>query len=386
MHLERVRAPDSLPPSPRPETPTKSMAEVMSALELSLTEQLICVNNELIHGRLDPIFAYSNRSARSSSHDDASESSTTSRESSPRNVPVVINPMPLYLSYLSHAPYMEAFEQNDVAECFHILIDRVSTEVKKAVADGVGHGDTGGEIARIFRGTTKSHSRCGQCSLEADEACHPITEIQLDIPARQISAEYYINLTTHQGEWRAKPVDIADCVQYTLSVSGNRGMPCHLCGSTNVVTRSSLTTLPPILALNLNRAHFNGGKASKMTLHVELPPELDMQRFMSDCDANVCTLYELVAIIVHEGSGSTGGHYTCYSKRESGWKHFNDAVVTDLSSRTTQEVISMVAKQSKHSQPCLLLYSLLDDDGQENMRAVDSGYERLMPGHIDTSP
>ena len=55
---------------------------------------------------------------------------------------------------------------------------------------------------------------------------------------------------------------------------------------------------------------------------------------------------------------------------------FNDATVTEYPNKTTEEVMGMMAKNSKHMQPCILLYGM----GEEV--EIPSKYVSLKPGHI----
>lgn len=299
---------------------------------------------------------------------DSSDSTDKSKRLRLRKQIPNVSPMSVYLSYLAVSPFPEPFEQADVAECFHTLVDNLHNEFVRAIDPKIDMGSVSfdpvysSEVSDIFRGFIEVQSQCGQCGYLSEASTNPFIELQVDIPKTTINAEYFVNKYTLEGKWRVRPVSIADCVKYaTRNVAGSS---CLFCSSRDVVNMTRVTTFPSVLVLNVNRARFSAGKASKNTSHIEVSSDLIVGS----------SRYSLAAIIVHQGGGSQGGHYSCYSKRESGWKYFNDSSVRSIGS--VEDVQASIAKQARYLQPCLVFYT------KESDGAAEPRFDSLSPGSV----
>jgi ubiquitin carboxyl-terminal hydrolase 3 len=75
---------------------------------------------------------------------------------------------------------------------------------------------------------------------------------------------------------------------------------------------------------------------TKIDLQIKFPIQaLDLTKFVLNNGpetrrSNSNSIYDLAAVIVHHGSGTSNGHYTAYANTNGGWMHFNDSSVKEV--------------------------------------------------------
>eukprot|EP01059_Diplonema_ambulator_P019527 TRINITY_DN3291_c0_g1_i1.p1 TRINITY_DN3291_c0_g1~~TRINITY_DN3291_c0_g1_i1.p1 ORF type:complete len:762 (+),score=240.15 TRINITY_DN3291_c0_g1_i1:48-2288(+) len=108
-----------------------------------------------------------------------------------------------------------------------------------------------------------------------------------------------------------------------------------------------LHTLPPVLAIHLQRFEHTIYGVKKIPKYVSYPLQLDVSDMLncSDNDMPPITKYALAALVLHQGGTAHSGHYTCMVNQRGNWIFYNDALARPI----TQEV---ALKQS----PYLLFY------------------------------
>lgn len=102
-------------------------------------------------------------------------------------------------------------------------------------------------------------------------------------------------------------------------------------------------TLPLVLKFQLKRFHWAGRDRAKISRHVLFSFELNMGSYLSSSSSSASTvMYDLVAVIVHEGSSMSGGHYKCYAYNPAigSWIVKNDARVSCVDQ---QEILGLEA-------------------------------------------
>ena len=93
----------------------------------------------------------------------------------------------------------------------------------------------------------------------------------------------------------------------------------------------ALTTLPQVLKFQMKRFRWAGRDRAKISKHVAFTLELDMSSHMkSSSSSSPRQVYDLAAVIVHEGQSMSGGHYKCYAYNPAigSWVVKNDARVS----------------------------------------------------------
>ncbi|XP_043933682.1 ubiquitin carboxyl-terminal hydrolase 3 isoform X2 [Protopterus annectens] len=107
---------------------------------------------------------------------------------------------------------------------------------------------------------------------------------------------------------------------------------CHKCKKKQKSTKKFwIQKLPKVLCLHLKRFHWTAYLRNKVDTYVQFPLRgLDMQCYLLEPEKFEpgIFLYDLVAVVVHHGSGVGSGHYTAYATHEGRWFHFNDSTVT----------------------------------------------------------
>eukprot|EP01147_Barroeca_monosierra_P006520 gene6520-9377_t len=86
----------------------------------------------------------------------------------------------------------------------------------------------------------------------------------------------------------------------------------------SAVKTTRICALPSVLKFHVKRFCWEGSARNKLQHHVVLPLTLDMSAFCtSDCVVRADTIfnesmYDLAAVITHEGFNLNSGHYKCY--------------------------------------------------------------------------
>jgi uncharacterized UBP type Zn finger protein len=91
-----------------------------------------------------------------------------------------------------------------------------------------------------------------------------------------------------------------------------------------------ISALPPVLMLQLKRFQFNPyTEANEKVLDKCAYPE-DIDFAPWTLDPSVPRPYELYAVLVHEGSQASSGHYYVFIRLEGQWFRFNDEHVEEV--------------------------------------------------------
>ncbi len=260
----------------------------------------------------------------------------------------------LYLSFLCHSPTPEAFDQGDVSEFYHSLINQIQSELSTTTMI-LGRRMTPA-VLDLCRGSVGRWSSCTKCGYKSETEQFPFLEFPLMFPSSKVFAHHYIDASTRQSVWKVSEPDVMDCLLFSLaSYAGERKVePCPICGgSDSIKKRCNLSLLPQLFVLNLTSAFTDFALSRKKDRRqMILLEQFQMPTLMHASEAS----YSLSGVIMHHGKTSLTGHYSCYSLRYNGWMYFNDADVRDLSRFPTQQIIDQVCDDNKNSQPCFAYY------------------------------
>ncbi|XP_022673215.1 ubiquitin carboxyl-terminal hydrolase 20-like isoform X2 [Varroa destructor] len=131
-------------------------------------------------------------------------------------------------------------------------------------------------------------------------------------------------------------VSLTDCLAAFFSADELKGDNMYSCGKCNKLRNgikySKLLELPEVLSIHLKRFRHELLFSTKISSRVSFPLEgLDMAPFTHPQARDKVTTYDLVAVICHHGTASSG-HYTSYAKNEydNQWYEFDDMYVTKV--------------------------------------------------------
>jgi len=72
-----------------------------------------------------------------------------------------------------------------------------------------------------------------------------------------------------------------------------------------------------------------GAHGSKVTRHISFSERLDLRPYVSAANKSAPVLYQLYAVLVHNGCSTNSGHYYCYVRAPGGtWHCMNDSTVS----------------------------------------------------------
>ncbi|KAJ0006148.1 hypothetical protein NQD34_013421 [Periophthalmus magnuspinnatus] len=213
---------------------------------------------------------------------------------------------------------------------------------------GVNEGGTDGDthketqetwVHEIFQGTLTNETRCLNC-----EAVSSKDEEFLDL---SVDVEQNTSIThCLRGFSNTETL----CSEYKYY--------CEQCRSKQEAQkRMRVKKLPMILALHLKRFKYMDQlhRYTKLSYRVVFP--LELRLFNTSGDAtNPDRMYDLVAVVVHCGSGPNRGHYITIVKSHGFWLLFDDDIVEKIDAQAIEEFYGLTSDISKNSESGYILF------------------------------
>uniref|UniRef100_A0A8C2J8D3 Ubiquitin carboxyl-terminal hydrolase n=1 Tax=Cyprinus carpio TaxID=7962 RepID=A0A8C2J8D3_CYPCA len=254
-------------------------------------------------------------------------------------------------------------------------------------------------ISEVFDGTIVSSVQCLTCD-RVSVTLENFQDISLPIPGKEDLAK--LHSSSHQtalvkagscGEAYAPQGWIAFVMEYIKSwfwgpvvtlqdclaaffardeLKGDNMYSCEKCKKLQNVIFCFVEILSPqqILCIHLKRFRHELMFSTKISTHVSFPLEgLEMQPFLAkDCSAQTTT-YDLLSVICHHGTASSG-HYIAYCRNELNqlWYEFDDQSVTEVPESCVQNAEAYV-----------LFYKKSNDETQKERRKVTSLLNMMEP-------
>lgn len=187
-------------------------------------------------------------------------------------------------------------------------------------------------INEIFQGTFSTITRCLTCETvkHRDE---DFLDLSIDIE-QNTSITHCLRVFSNQQ-----------------TLSGEHKYSCDVCRSKQEAQIAMrIKKLPRILALHLKRFKYcdSLNKYTKLSYRVVFPFELRLFNTTADAD-NSDRLYDLIAVIVHCGSGPHRGHYVSIVKSHHTWLLFDDDNVETIEPSTMEDFFGISADKNSES-------------------------------------
>lgn len=251
---------------------------------------------------------------------------------------------------------------HDAHEFLNFLLNQVDEDVaKKQVEKRDGTtADPASEpnksfVNRLFQGVLTNETRC--------LSCETITNRD----------EEFLDLSINVAPYTS----VSSCLRIfsdSEMLAGRNKFFCDTCSSLQEAEkRMKIKSSPQILALHLKRFRYdeNINAYIKHACRVVFP--LDLRLFnSSDESNNPDRLYELVAIVIHVGSGVHQGHYVSIVKIGSRWALFDDEDVQFISE---SEISQYYGDAPEVGSAYVLFYQTVSKDRSERDRQ-----EMMTPG------
>ncbi|XP_055596056.1 ubiquitin carboxyl-terminal hydrolase 3-like [Uranotaenia lowii] len=293
-----------------------------------------------------------------------------------------ISPECLFLVIWKVVPQFRGHRQHDAHEFLRYMLDRLHMELQQVSipvdisssstsSSGVGNTNSphkSGEVVKtnpynvhplshlhtkgrnsivtnVFGGVLQSEVRCLVCGMESKKH-DPFLDLSLDIPEKYYSKEPVEGIEKDKD---GTPVcHISDCLASFTAVEELAETELYYCNSCKCKQKSTkrfwVRRLPNVLCLHIKRFRWNNFYRTKIDLRITFPINaLDMSQYVLQNGPETrrsnssCNIYDLAAVIVHHGNGSSCGHYTSYAINNGVWMHFNDHSVKEVSTEAVAD-------------------------------------------------
>jgi len=194
-------------------------------------------------------------------------------------------------------------------------------------------------INEIFQGILTSETRCLNCETvtsKDEEFC----DLSIDVDQNTSVTNCLRNFSS------------------TETLCSDNKFKCDTCCSYQEAhKRMRVKKLPTILALHLKRFKYveQYNRHIKVSHRVVFPLELRLFN-TSDDAVNPDRMYDLVAVVIHCGSGPNRGHYISIVKSHGFWLIFDDDIVDKIDPATIEDFYGLTADVQKSSETGYILF------------------------------
>ncbi|PZC79840.1 ubiquitin carboxyl-terminal hydrolase 46 isoform X1 [Helicoverpa armigera] len=199
-------------------------------------------------------------------------------------------------------------------------------------------------VHEIFQGTLTSETRCLNCETVSSKDEH-FFDLQVDV-GQNTSITHCLK-----------------CFSDTETLCNDNKFKCDNCSSyQEAQKRMRVKKLPLILALHLKRFKYmeQYNRHIKVSHRVVFPLELRLFNthfpLQSDDAVNPDRLYDLVAVVVHCGSGPNRGHYISIVKSHGFWLLFDDDMVDKIDASAIEDFYGLTSDIQKSSETGYILF------------------------------
>lgn len=202
-----------------------------------------------------------------------------------------------------------------------------------------GSGSSNTWVHEIFQGTLTNETRCLNCeSLSSKD--EDFLDLSVDVDQN---------------------TSITHCLRVfsnTETLSSEHKYYCeNCCSKQEAQKRMRIKKLPMILALHLKRFKYteSQNRHTKLSYRVVFPLELRLfnKTFNIEGDDK---LYDLVAVVIHCGSGPNRGHYISIVKSFGFWLLFDDDLVDKIDASAIEDFYGLTTDTQKTSESGYILF------------------------------
>ncbi|KAJ8878996.1 hypothetical protein PR048_019602 [Dryococelus australis] len=194
-------------------------------------------------------------------------------------------------------------------------------------------------VHEIFQGILTSETRCLNCETVSSKD-EDFFDLQVDVDQN--------TSITH----------CLRCFSNTETLCGDNKFKCdNCCSYQEAQKRMRVKKLPMILALHLKRFKYmeQYNRHIKVSHRVVFPLELRLFN-TSDDAVNPDRMYDLVAVVIHCGSGPNRGHYISIVKSHGFWLLFDDDMVDKIDASTIEDFYGLTSDIQKSSETGYILF------------------------------
>ncbi|CAF3480046.1 unnamed protein product [Rotaria socialis] len=218
-------------------------------------------------------------------------------------------------------------DEQDSHEFLAVLIEALHDELMTNYQNS--------SIGDLMHGTLRSTVKCFACEKETNT---DDSFLSLPLPIHRSAAaifgfdtvkNIFANSMALFGFGIQTDSTLYGCFENLLAeeqLGANGQWFCNTCQKpTDAIKKLDLYQLPRVLILQLKRFTYDLTDDTKITTKIHVEEVLNLGRFVKKDDIDQSTIYDLVAVMAHTGT-LTSGHYTTFARHLNNpdWYHYND--------------------------------------------------------------